>query len=221
MNGTEPALRLNKIHYPVTALGPGRRAALWLQGCHVGCRGCLSLDTWDPERAPLTPVSQVAQDIVDILDADPTLTGVTISGGEPSEQAPALISLLQTIRRRCAPRVPPLDVLMYSGLTWRKLSKEQPELLALLDAVIPEPFVAAMAPGGRWRGSSNQPLLLLTDLARDRYAGVDDATAPSFQIVVEEGRLWTIGVPRPGDLDRVLEIAAVHGVTVEETSWRP
>jgi anaerobic ribonucleoside-triphosphate reductase activating protein len=221
MTGADPSLKLNKIHYPVTALGPGRRVALWLQGCHVGCHGCLSLDTWDADGAPLTAVSDLATQIIAILDADLTLTGITVSGGEPSEQSAELVALIQTIRAHVATRAPTIDVLMYSGLTWRRLVKEQPELVASVDAVIPEPFVAALAPGGRWRGSSNQPLMLLTDLAQERYAGIDDAAAPSFQIVVDGGHLWTIGVPRPGDLDRVLDIAAAHGVTVQDTSWRP
>ena len=158
--------------------------------------------------------------MVDVFDGDPTLTGLTISGGEPSEQAAAVVALLDGLRQRLDGREPVVDVLMYSGLTWRRLSKEHPELLARVDAVIPEPFVAAKAPGGRWRGSSNQPLLLLTDLAHERYADVEDAGAPTFQIVVEDGQLWTIGVPHPGDLDRVLAIAEAHGVTVKETSWR-
>ena len=48
---------LNKAHYPVTTLGPGRRIGLWLQGCTLACPGCVSRDTWgfEPDRAlPLT-----------------------------------------------------------------------------------------------------------------------------------------------------------------------
>ena len=39
-------IRLNKAHYPVTALGPGRRIGLWLQGCALACPGCISQDSW-------------------------------------------------------------------------------------------------------------------------------------------------------------------------------
>ncbi len=35
---------LNKAHFPVTVLGPGRRIGLWLQGCTIRCRGCVSQD---------------------------------------------------------------------------------------------------------------------------------------------------------------------------------
>jgi anaerobic ribonucleoside-triphosphate reductase activating protein len=39
---------LNRVHFPVTALGPGRRIGIWLQGCLIRCPGCMSLDTWAP-----------------------------------------------------------------------------------------------------------------------------------------------------------------------------
>lgn len=213
-------IRLNKMHHPVVALGPGRRIGLWLQGCHVGCHGCLSLDTWEADDSRFVPVVDVITAVLDAIREDPTLTGITISGGEPTEQAVAVIAILDGVHRSLPELTTPIDVLLYSGLTWRRLSKQHPGLLARVDAVIPEPFVAAKAPGGRWRGSSNQPLLLLTELARERYDGADDVTDPEFQVVVHDGRLWTIGVPRPGDLDRVLAIAEAHGVTVTETSWR-
>ena len=47
--GPEPAsmaLVVNRVHFPVTALGPGRRLGVWVQGCSIGCAGCLAHDTW-------------------------------------------------------------------------------------------------------------------------------------------------------------------------------
>jgi len=46
-------LELNKAHWPVTVLGPGRRIGLWVQGCTIHCKGCVSQDTWprDPAKA--------------------------------------------------------------------------------------------------------------------------------------------------------------------------
>ncbi len=40
---------LNKAHFPVTVLGPGRRIGIWLQGCSIGCAGCISQDTWEAD----------------------------------------------------------------------------------------------------------------------------------------------------------------------------
>jgi anaerobic ribonucleoside-triphosphate reductase activating protein len=45
-------IAINKAHFPVTVLGPGRRIGIWTQGCRIHCKGCVSQDTWaaDPGR---------------------------------------------------------------------------------------------------------------------------------------------------------------------------
>ena len=171
-------------------------------------------------------VGELVAECVSILRSDPALTGVTISGGEPFEQSEALGELLKGIRSATVGRKPALDVLVYSGLSWsRLLRRHHPEVLQLFDAVITEPFVTARAPGGRWRGSANQSLRLLTPLGRERFApdamtGYSDREPLPFQVVVEDGRMWTVGVPRPDDLDRLVELARRRGVKVGQLSWR-
>ena len=77
---------LSRLHFPVTALGPGRRIGLWVQGCSIRCAGCISLDTWAPGKGSTT-VAAVAEVIMRWIDeAD----GLTISGGEPLDQADAI-----------------------------------------------------------------------------------------------------------------------------------
>lgn len=51
-------IRLSRLHFPVTALGPGERLGIWFQGCSLGCQGCISPDTW-PSTGPLTDVSEL------------------------------------------------------------------------------------------------------------------------------------------------------------------
>jgi anaerobic ribonucleoside-triphosphate reductase activating protein len=87
-----PTLELNKAHWPVTVLGPGRRIGLWVQGCTIGCRGCVSQDTW-----PRDPRKRIA--VPELLDwcrrtAKDGPDGITISGGEPFEQPAGLRALL-------------------------------------------------------------------------------------------------------------------------------
>ena len=45
-------IALNRLHWPVTVLGPGRRVGIWMQGCSIGCRGCVSRDTWPAHGEP-------------------------------------------------------------------------------------------------------------------------------------------------------------------------
>ena len=42
----EAKIAVNRLHWPVTVLGPGHRVGIWMQGCSIGCPGCVSRDTW-------------------------------------------------------------------------------------------------------------------------------------------------------------------------------
>lgn len=220
-------IRLNKAHFPVTTLGYGRRLGLWVQGCGIGCGGCVSRDTWDPRGGWDVDVAELPA-WCDSRRAH-GIDGITVTGGEPFEQPRALAGLLRALDawRRTLER--PFDLLCYSGLPLGVLRRSHADVLALLDVLIPEPYVAARAGAGRaaparWRGSSNQPLVPLTRLGRARYADAGEARhgedAPRIQVSVEHGAVWFIGIPGPGDLDRLEERARARGVALWGVSWR-
>jgi anaerobic ribonucleoside-triphosphate reductase activating protein len=52
-------IALNKAHFPVTVLGPGRRIGLWLQGCSIRCAGCVSRDTWEAGAGHAMPIERL------------------------------------------------------------------------------------------------------------------------------------------------------------------
>ena len=218
-------IRLNKAHYPLTALGYGRRLGLWVQGCSIGCKGCVSRDTWSTRGGWEADTAEV----VAWCDGrrDRGIDGITISGGEPFEQPRALAALLDALDgwRRRLDR--PFDMLCYSGLPLRRLERRHAGILARLDALIPEPYVAGRADAGgrargRWRGSGNQPLVPLTPLGRVRYGGGAQRgeDAPRMQVSLEHGAAWFIGIPRPGDMDRMEEHLRAKGVVLRDVSWR-
>lgn len=161
------------------------------------------------------PVAEVLRRLNAIFDEDPSLTGLTVSGGEPLEQPEAVQAVLSWLR---VDR-PEVDSLLYTGWSMGRVRREATWLLGAVDALVPEPFVAARAPGGRWYGSDNQSLLLLTDLARLRHADSGDDPTPSMQVNVAHGRLSVIGIPRPGDLDRMVQLARARGLSVKDLSW--
>ena len=218
-------IRLNKAHFPVTTLGYGRRLGLWVQGCGIGCAGCVSRDTWDPGGGWEVDAAEILAWCDDGRGRE--IDGVTISGGEPFQQPRALAGLLAALDAWRQRLDRPFDVLCYSGFPLRRLRRRHADVLALLDALIPEPYVEG-PPGaggpapGRWRGSANQPLVALTPLGRARYGdcGRQADAAPRMQVSVEHGAVWFIGIPRPGDLDRLEQRARARGVVLEGVSWR-
>ncbi|MEV4428203.1 4Fe-4S single cluster domain-containing protein [Streptomyces sp. NPDC049602] len=213
-------LMLNKAHYPVTSLGPGTRAGIWTQGCTIGCAGCVSQDTWAADPGTLVDLAEV-QDWLSGLP-DP-LDGITVSGGEPFQQPEALGALLEWVHAWRRERPAPVDVLVYSGYSLARLEKDHSALLGLCDAVLTGPYVERLnTPGPSWKGSSNQRLTALTALGRERYEGTTGsvADAPPMQVAVADGRIWFIGVPRRGDMDRLSARLRSAGITMEEVSWR-
>jgi len=144
--------------------------------------------------------------------------GITISGGEPFEQAGPLGELLPELRKLVGPD---RDLLCYSGLSYRVLCKEHAHLLSHLDALIPEPFRARASPGGIWRGSSNQPLIPLSTLGQARYLGQAPESAPkAIQVAVSRSEVFFIGIPQPGDLQELERKLADKGIRFGGVSWR-
>ena len=91
------------------ANGPGLRAVVFFQGCTLACPGCFNPDT-HPFTGTEVTADAVAERVIS-AHKDHGVEGVTFTGGEPMQQAPALLELMQTLRLR----VPSLSFGMFSG----------------------------------------------------------------------------------------------------------
>lgn len=215
-------IAVNKAHFPVTVLGPGRRIGLWLQGCSIRCKGCVSRDTWEPDPAKAMTVASLLawcrRTTGGVLD------GVTISGGEPFDQPAALAALLDGLQRWRRELARPFDLLCYSGHPLKTLQRDHGDILARLDALIPEPYSQGRPLGGLWRGSDNQPLLPLSPLGEERYREAVAAPAAGqdkrMQVAIEAGRLWFIGIPHRGDMAALETLCRARGLDIRSASWR-
>lgn len=207
-------LELSRAHFPVTVLGPGRRAGIWFQGCGIRCRGCVSRDTWESDASKAIQV-QTLVEWVESLGGD--VDGITITGGEPFDQPEALVELLAALRgmRRSAP----FDLLAYSGYPFDLLQREHRQVLALLDVVVTEPFDGTQPSEHPWMGSGNQRLVPLTPLGHKLY-DAQPVRADRIQVAVDDARIWYIGIPRRGDMQRLQRLAASRGLVQSDVSWR-
>ena len=136
--------------------GPGIRFAVFVQGCPHHCPGCHNPQTHDPEGG----YDCELQKILDAFDKNPMLRGITLSGGEPFEQAERLLPLAKAIIERGK------DVVAFSGYTFEELMKKSEqtpavkELLSLCCLLIDGRFILAERDLTlRFRGSRNQRLL--------------------------------------------------------------
>lgn len=146
--------------------GTDHRAMITLQGCSLNkCPGCTSPHTWNPSGGHLVSV----EGLLEWLQSLPRLDGLTVTGGEPTDQAAALTILLQRFRDA----VPDAEVVLYSALTWQRLQRHHAQLLTLCDVVVAGPYLAALPPTPL-AGSANQTVHLLTPLAERLYTGWDN-----------------------------------------------
>jgi len=208
------------MHYPVTVLGRGRRIGIWMQGCDIGCPGCISRDTWDAGAGEMHEIDTVLAWCRQI--AGEGCDGVTLSGGEPFQQSDALMALLAGLHAWRDEMERPFDILCYSGYPLRQLERRNPQVLSMLDAIITEPFVRAKAPGKLWRGSTNQRLIPLSPLGQSRYAACIDSEPDGreIQFSLSDDTVWFIGIPAPGDFERMEQAVLSQGVVLEKSSWR-
>jgi len=216
-----PSIAVNKAHFPVTVLGPGRRIGLWLQGCSIGCAGCVSRDTWAAEAGHSVRLAELLAWCRQTTQGQP-FDGVTISGGEPFDQPQALAELLAGLHHWRAQAGLDFDLLCYSGHPLARLQREHPALLALLDALIPEPYVDNLPMNQLWRGSANQPLVLLSERGRQRYSAFVDAppAAKRMQVGISGQRVWWVGLPERGDMQALERLCAERGLTFAQASWK-
>jgi anaerobic ribonucleoside-triphosphate reductase activating protein len=214
-------IAINKAHYPVTVLGPGERIGIWLQGCSIRCPACVSQDTWASNAGREMDVAtllawcrRVAPEGVD---------GITLSGGEPFDQARALTALLKALHGWRQRSGRDFDILCYSGYPLDRLRRKHAGILALLDAAIPEPYVDGLPLAHVWRGSANQPLVPLSPRGAARYAAYLAAPAEEgrrMQVAADGGRLWFIGIPQRGDMAALEDLCRQRGLTMDAVSWR-
>lgn len=79
-------LRIFCRQSPVRVLGPYQRAVIWVQSCEWPCPGCIVPESWPVGAGETFPIEELVRWILAQLDIE----GITLSGGEPLLQAPAL-----------------------------------------------------------------------------------------------------------------------------------
>lgn len=199
-------LAVNKIQFPVTSLGFGRRVGIWTQGCSIGCPGCVNRDTWETKAEDFIEIEEVFRAYARWPDAD----GVTISGGEPFEQIEALEFLAKNTRRFYSG-----DLLVFSGFEFGELERKHPKILSLLDVVIAGPYRADAGNELALRGSDNQTVHLLSDLAKERYpSDLNERKRkkrPDVDLSFTENTIHMAGITKKGGMARLRKSLAERG----------
>ena len=159
----ELTLQVAQIVPCTEAEGPGRRFALWFQGCPLRCPGCCN-----PEFIPFA--GGEAMTLADVLrqldDArGQGIEGITLLGGEPLAHPAGAAALARAARERG------LTVMVFSGYTIEDArAKADPGVDAVLthtDILVDGPYVREQPDTTRrWIGSTNQRIHFLSERYR-------------------------------------------------------
>lgn len=144
-------LRISGIVNDSIVDGPGLRLCVFTQGCPHHCPGCHNPQTHDYKGGRKISIRKVEKDIL----ANPLLTGITFSGGEPFIQAKQLLPLAKFIKEKG------LELASYTGFLFEELYNNKVpfarELLNYIDVLIDGKFVLAQRSLNlKFKGSKNQ-----------------------------------------------------------------
>ncbi len=150
-------LRVAQLIPDTEAEGPGRRFALWVQGCAIRCPGCCNPEMFGTEGGKPADSAELAAQAL----ATPGLEGVSVLGGEPCEQPEGVADFCERVKAGG------LSVMIYSGYTLDELrAKKSPavdRILAAADLLADGRYDHRLPETKRrWLGSSNQQLHFFT-----------------------------------------------------------
>ena len=137
--------------------GEGIRKVIFAQGCRHHCKGCFNPSTHDFNGGYECDTDK----IIERINNDFMIDGVTFSGGDPFEQAEAFAEIAKNIN-------PELNIWCYTGYTLQEIidkANEKPEwvdLLTHIDVLVDGKFEEDKKDRNlKFKGSSNQNIIQL------------------------------------------------------------
>lgn len=185
------SLQLAQI-VPVTeAEGPGKRFAIWFQGCPLRCPSCCNPEMLPFEGGRAHALEDVLAQIFAVAETE-DVEGITLLGGEPFAHAGVSSQLATRVQSHG------LSVMIFSGFTLEELQgRQEPEVDRLLDhtdILVDGPYDKEQPESERrWIGSRNQRIHFLSS----RYQAEDPCwQAPNtLELRFSKGELSVNGFP--------------------------
>ena len=188
-----PMLSVAQIVPATDAEGPGRRFALWFQGCPLRCPGCCNPEMLPFAEGTPTPVADIVTQMR-MAREQHAIEGITLLGGEPFAHARGASALAM------AAHALGLSVMVFTGYRLEEIRSNTDKNINLLlkhtDILVDGPYLREMPEAKRrWIGSSNQRVHFLTN-----RCSADDArwhTPNTLEIRLQDGAVTINGFPAP------------------------
>jgi len=212
---TADVLNIAALQSPTYTMGPGKRAALWVQGCSMACPGCLAPE-WQDQKSAQKFSPQV---LADILAGSQQLDGLTLSGGEPVLQGRSLPAFIRSARKY----QPHLNVICFTGYIYEFLiggtmDAVMGDLLQEVDLLIDGPFIQSLNDGLAFRGSTNQRFFHLSTRLQNFSP---ETWVRKVELHIQNGEILLSGIPTRSVLDAfdnaAISISRQEGMVYERS----
>ncbi|WP_075678589.1 4Fe-4S single cluster domain-containing protein [Roseburia sp. 831b] len=184
-------LNLASIRLCTESEGPGKRLAIWVQGCERRCKGCCNPTMQEIRRNIVVETN----DLVNIIRQSKErndIEGLSFIGGEPFLQSQGLAEIAQWARTNG------LGVLVFTGYLIEELksmgNEDVDRLLQYTDLLVDGSFVEEEYDTERdWVGSKNQRVWYLSDFY-DR--GIEyEKSEHQMEVMISEEEILVNGWP--------------------------
>lgn len=148
-------MRYGQIRQFDIANGTGIRSSLFVTGCTRHCPECFNEEYQDFQAGKLWTQAETNQIIQWVRD--PNVSGLTLLGGEPMQNAEGLADVVRQVKKKTGK-----TVWVFSGYLWEEIITDpvKKKLLILCDVLVDGPFISARSdPKLRFHGSSNQRVI--------------------------------------------------------------
>lgn len=145
--------------YPETIVdGEGIRYSIYFAGCSHGCKGCHNKASWNPHAGEKL-TDEMLTEIIEEVNNNPLLDGITLSGGDPFFNTTGLLPIIKRLKKETQQ-----NIWCYTGYLYEDLLKNETclEILSYIDVLVDGPFIEAeFSPTLDFRGSANQRIIHL------------------------------------------------------------
>lgn len=154
-------LNLASLRLCTESEGPGKRLAIWVQGCERRCPGCCNPQMQEIKKNIIVGSDGLIELIQQSADRD-KIEGISLIGGEPFLQAQGLSEVAEWAKKNG------LTVLAFTGYLLEELKSLKNDsvdrLLQVTDILVDGPFRQSLYDTRRdWVGSSNQRVIFLSE----------------------------------------------------------
>lgn len=150
--------------------GAGIRTSLYVSGCSHHCKNCFNPMTWDKDYGEL----YTEKTAIKIIKACENKKGLSLLGGEPLENIPELLQLVNDFKIA----YPSKDIWLWTGYTWDEIlnNKDMLELVSLIDVLVDGRYVDALRDLKlKYKGSTNQRVIdVKQSILKNRVIVIDE-----------------------------------------------